>query len=125
MPFHITLRRTFCASHQLRLGDGSLEPLHGHNWRLTLVVARDDGGLDGIGTVVDFHVVEAALDAVTRPMHNRHLNDLPAFADRNPSAELVAEHVGRSVALPAGVGVASCEATEAEGCSATWTAGPR
>ena len=122
MPFHITLRRTFCASHQLRLPDGSLEPLHGHNWRLRLCVERDDGGLDEIGTVIDFHDVERRLDGVTGPMHNRHLNDQPAFAERNPSAELVAEHVGRSLELPAGVRVIECEVTEAEGCSATWTA---
>ena len=125
MPFHITLRRTFCASHQLRLSGGAPEPLHGHNWHLSLVVARADGGLDEIETVVDFHEIEAALDAVTGPMHNRHLNDLPAFADRNPSAERVAEHVGRAVALPAGVRVVACEVTEAQGCSATWTAEPR
>ena len=121
MPFHITLRRTFCASHQLRFGDGSLEPLHGHNWHLTLIVARADGGLDDMETVVDFHDVDRRLAAVTGPMHNRHLNDLAAFARVNPSAERVAEHIGRSIALPAGVRVTLCEVSEAEGCSATWT----
>ena len=29
MPFEITTTRTFAAAHQLRLPDGSLEPLHG------------------------------------------------------------------------------------------------
>ena len=118
MPFHITLRRTFCASHQLRLADGTLEPLHGHNWHVRLVVARDDGGLDAIGTVCDFHDVEQWLDAVLSPLQNRHLND---FVDV-VSAERVAEHVGRGVATPAGVRVVECEVTEAEGCSATWRA---
>src|SRR4051812_27370017 len=34
MPFEITTTRTFSAAHQLRLPDGSIEPLHGHNWRV-------------------------------------------------------------------------------------------
>ena len=118
MPFHITLRRTFCASHQLALPGGALEPLHGHNWHVRLVVERADGGLDAIGTVCDFHDVEAWLDTALKPLHNRHLNDLLDVV----SAERVAEHIGRSVATPAGVRVVECEVSEAEGCSATWRA---
>src|SRR3712207_6821545 len=101
MPFEITTTRHFSAAHQLRLYDGSLEPLHGHNWRVKVTVSASQ--LDPIGVVMDFHELGRLVDAVVVPMHNRHLNDLPAFAagdpgGLNPSAENVALHVGRSLA---------------------------
>src|SRR5579884_3982693 len=97
MPFEITTTRSFSAAHQLVLYDGSLEPLHGHNWRVKVTVAALD--LDAIGVVMDFHELERAVDAIVGPMHNRHLNELPAFSSRNPSAENVAWHIAQSLRL--------------------------
>ena len=102
MPFEITTTRHFSAAHQLRLYDGSLEPVHGHNWQVRVTARRDDGGLDAIGVVMDFHELERLVDEILQPMHNCHLNDLPAFATLNPSAENVALHIGRSLRLPDG-----------------------
>src|SRR5215204_4085698 len=101
MPFQITTTRTFAAAHQLRLYDGSLEPLHGHNWRVKVTAAA--AGLDPIGVVMDFHELERVVDAILDPLHNRHLHDTPAFAALHPSAENVAFHIGGSLRLPAGV----------------------
>src|SRR5581483_11172639 len=98
MPFEIRTIRTFAAAHQLRLYDGSLEPLHGHNWRVEVTVSSPT--LDQIGVVMDFHELERLVDAVVLPMHNRHLNELPAFARVNPSTENVAVHIANSVQLP-------------------------
>ena len=125
MPYHITLSRWFSASHQLRLADGSLEPLHGHNWQVRFVVAREDGGLDGIGTVHDFHDVQRLLDEVLAGLHNTHLNDHPVFAGGklNPTTEHVALHLGRSVRLPGGLRVRAVEVWETPDCSATWEPG--
>jgi 6-pyruvoyltetrahydropterin/6-carboxytetrahydropterin synthase len=101
MAFEITTTREFSAAHQLRLYDGSLEPLHGHNWRVKVTVSAEK--LDAIGVVMDFHELEGLVDAAIMPMHNRHLNELPAFRELNPSAENVALHIGRTVgALPSG-----------------------
>src|SRR5215213_6231567 len=101
MPFQITTTRHFSAAHQLRLYDGSLEPLHGHNWVARITVSAEK--LDAIGVVMDFHELERRLDAIITPMHNTHLNELPAFRSLNPSTENVALHIGRSLSLPAGV----------------------
>ena len=120
MPYTITLRRWFAASHQLRLADGSLEPLHGHNWQVRLVVARRDGGLDAIGTVHDFHDVDRRLAATLAPLHNGHLNDLEPFTTVNPTTEYLARHVGQAVELPAGLQVVEAEVWETPDCSATW-----
>src|SRR5215472_6818157 len=98
MPFDITATRSFSAAHQLRLYDGSLEPLHGHNWRVDVTVAA--ASLDSIGVVMDFHELERLVDQITQPMHNRHLNELPAFAKMNPSAENVALHIATHLRFP-------------------------
>src|SRR5687767_11987855 len=75
MPFEITTTRRFSAAHQLRLYDGSLEPVHGHNWRVKVTVTAER--LDSIGVVMDFHLLERLVDEVVVPMHNRDLNELP------------------------------------------------
>jgi 6-pyruvoyltetrahydropterin/6-carboxytetrahydropterin synthase len=118
MPFEITTTRKFSASHQLRLYDGSLEPLHGHNWRVQVRVAA--AKLDGIGVVMDFHELERAVDAVIGPLHNRHLNELEPFAKVNPSAENVAALVGTAIRLPAGVSLVAAEVWETDENSAVY-----
>ncbi|WP_428937400.1 6-pyruvoyl trahydropterin synthase family protein [Fontivita pretiosa] len=121
MPFEITVLRDFSASHQLRLYDGSLEPLHGHNWRVLVTVSAQT--LDSIGVVMDFHELQRRLDQVLSPMQNRHLNDLPEFATCNPSAEQLAWHVARSLQLPNHVALRAVEVWETPDCRAIWRAG--
>jgi 6-pyruvoyltetrahydropterin/6-carboxytetrahydropterin synthase len=97
VPFEISTTREFAAAHALRLYDGSLESLHGHNWRVRVTVAAP--ALDAIGVVMDFHDLERLVDEIIRPWHNRNLNDLPPFdRELNPTTENVALHVGRTVA---------------------------
>ena len=118
MPFDITVTRHFSAAHQLRLYDGTLEPLHGHNWVVRVTVSADK--LDEIGVVMDFHELERLLDAIVTPMHNTHLNDLATFKSLNPSTENVALHVGRSLSLPAGVKLSAVEVWETDQNSAVY-----
>jgi 6-pyruvoyltetrahydropterin/6-carboxytetrahydropterin synthase len=118
MAFEIRTARTFSAAHQLRLYDGSLEPLHGHNWRVEVTVAA--AGLDSIGVVMDFHELERLLDQIIAPMQNKHLNELAAFAEMNPSAENVALHIAQSLHLPAAVRLTRVEVWETQENSAAW-----
>lgn len=121
MAFEITTLREFSAAHQLRLYDGGLEPLHGHNWRVRVTVAAER--LDAIGVVMDFHELERLVDTVLAPCRDRHLNDLPAFFRLNPSAENVALHIAQSLALPAGVKLRQVEVWETAGNSAVYRPG--
>lgn len=126
MPFQITTTRHFSAAHQLRLYDGSLELLHGHNWRVKVTVAAPR--LDPIGVVMDFHELERLVDAILTPLHSRHLNEVPPFDSLNPSAENVALHVGRSLTaeappsrtLPGGVQLVAVEVWETDENSAVY-----
>ena len=110
MHYEISCRRQFSAAHQLKLYDGSLEPLHGHNWVIIVTVAA--GSLDEIGVVMDFHDLERRIDQVTAGWHNHHLNDLEAFASINPSAENVALILARRLKLPPQVKLVCVEVWE-------------
>lgn len=121
MPFEITITRDFSASHQLQLYDGSLEPLHGHNWHVVVTVAADK--LDSIGVVMDFHELQRLLDGIVGPMHNRHLNDLAGFAARNPSAENVAVYIAESLKLPPVIRLREVQAWETPDCRAKYIPG--
>jgi 6-pyruvoyltetrahydropterin/6-carboxytetrahydropterin synthase len=119
MRFEITTTREFSASHQLKLYDGSLEPLHGHNWRVRVTVAADQ--LDSIGVVMDFHELERLVDAIIGGFHNRHLNDVSPFAEGlNPSAENVAYTIGQRLGLPPQAQLTSVEVWETSNCSAIY-----
>src|SRR5258706_6746157 len=71
MGFQITTTRHFSAAHQPKLYDGSLETLHGPNWRVKVTVSA--AKLDGIGTVMDFHDLERRLGKVFNPVADRML----------------------------------------------------
>jgi 6-pyruvoyltetrahydropterin/6-carboxytetrahydropterin synthase len=122
MPFEISTTREFAAAHQLRLYDGSLERVHGHNWRVRVTVSAVAGGLDAIGVVMDFHELERLVDAVIGPWHNRHLNDVEPFAGErfNPSAENVASAVAQGLRLPPGIRLLGVEVWETASNRATF-----
>jgi len=86
--YQVTVEAVFPASHQLRLYDGSLEPLHVHQWRVQASLAG--ATLDAMGVLIDFVRVERVLDDVLAGFRDRHLNDLPCFQGGNPSTENLA-----------------------------------
>lgn len=119
--YAIEVTTEFCAAHQLRLADGGVEPLHGHNWRVTVRV--ESRNLDALETVMDFHALQSMLEKIVRPWANGNLNDLPPF-DRqwNPSAERIAEYIGQELAkqIAGTVRLGEVRITEAPGCEAIY-----
>lgn len=117
--FELSVEREFSAAHAITIA-GVREPVHGHNWRVTVSVAGEK--LDADGLLCDFHVIERSLDQIVGQFHNRDLNITPPFDRVNPTAERVAEHIGQTIAksLPRGVALQSVRVTEAPGCAATW-----
>ena len=123
--FEITIEAGFSAAHAIRLEDGSLEPLHGHDWRVAVTVAANE--LDRIDTVMDFHELQRMTNAVIAPFHHRNLNDVEPFRGNppdavNPSAESVARWIGQRVAeqLPSRCRLTEVVVGEAPGCNARY-----
>lgn len=123
MSFEITVDREFCAGHALRIA-GTIEPVHGHNWRVTVGIAGET--LDTDGLLCDFHTVEERLDGILAGFTNRHLNEVEPFSrGLNPSAENVARHIADRLADELGAmepaaRVAWVRVTEAPGCAAIY-----
>ncbi len=119
--FELRIRRTFAAAHAIVMA-GVREPMHGHNWEVTVAVAGDT--LDADGLLCDFHLLEQALDETIRPFMNRSLNETAPFDRVNPTAELVAQHIAQAVAarLPIEVRVKEVRVVEAPQCEACFVA---
>jgi 6-pyruvoyl-tetrahydropterin synthase len=82
MAFTLSLRRPFVADHFHDL-PGFQEDRHGHNWEVEAAVELDSEALEP-------NFVRA-LDAWVSLVDYRLLNDLPMLANRNPTAEALAE----------------------------------
>lgn len=115
--FEVTVSGWFAAAHQLRLPDGSFEPLHGHNWKVAITFAGNQ--LDALGVLLDFVELRQRLAAATAALHDRNLNELPPFQHCNPSAENVAVYFAEVFRAPAaGARLRVVEVEEAPGCVA-------
>ncbi len=114
------MEATFSAAHQVHLPDGSLEPLHGHDWQVTATFAC--GELDECGFVVDFIAAERCLAKVAEKLHHTSLNECEVMAGKNPTAEIVAQVIFDQLALEAALRstLQRVRVTEAPGCSATY-----
>lgn len=121
--YEISVEAEFAAAHALSVA-GAREPIHGHNWKVTVVVSGKT--LDGDGLLCDFHTIEDVLRSITDQYHNRNLNDIEPFDRINPSAENVARAFGEVLVSRIGESLAPharldrVTVTEAPGCSATY-----
>jgi len=120
--FQIVITREFSAAHALKLPNGEMEPLHGHNWPVDVTIEAAD--LDELETVMDFHILERDLDAILKQLNNRNVNDVGPFVDCkiNPSAERIAQWIGQLLipTLPKRTKLVSVRIGEAPGCKAVW-----
>lgn len=118
--YELTVQADFAAAHCLRGYKGACENLHGHNWRLDIVLQSDQ--LNELGMVMDFKDVKAVLREILAEFDHAFLNDLPRFKTVNPTTEniarIVAEELGKR--LPCSVTVKSVTSWESEKCAATY-----
>jgi len=88
--YSVAVKRNFIAQHYLIGGDwGAENQKHSHHYQLELQLSGRE--LDRHGYMVDIVDIEAHLDAVVDFYRDRTLNDLPGFADLNPSIERFAQ----------------------------------
>jgi 6-pyruvoyltetrahydropterin/6-carboxytetrahydropterin synthase len=121
--FELTVEREFCAAHAISVS-GAKEPVHGHNWRVQVVVSGEM--LDSDGLLCDFHLIQQKLDEAIQPFHNHDLNCTPPFDRLNPTAENVVRHIAQAIEpkLPRNVRLVCAAITEAPGCQATYRPKP-
>ena len=89
--YELKIITEFSAAHNLRNFRGKCEALHGHNWKVEVVLSGKN--LDESGVVLDFAEVKAATSEIMSEIDHRYLNDLPFFMENNPSSENIARYI--------------------------------
>ena len=89
--YELKIITEFSAAHNLRNFRGKCEALHGHNWKVEVVLSGKN--LDDSGVVLDFAEVKAATSEIMSEIDHRYLNDLPFFVENNPSSENIARYI--------------------------------
>jgi 6-pyruvoyl-tetrahydropterin synthase len=94
--FCLTVRDHIMIAHSFR-GEvfGPAQRLHGATFVVDLELQRPD--LDENGIVADIGLVSELLKAVLAPLNYRNLDDLPEFAGRNTTTEVLARAIAERV----------------------------
>ena len=89
--FKIKVIDHFSAAHNLRDYMGRCEALHGHNYKVEVVVSGEE--LNKNGLLIDFKDVKASLEKVINRLDHNYLNELPSFVETNPTSENLAMYI--------------------------------
>ena len=89
--FEISVIMDFSAAHNLRQYHGKCENLHGHNWKVEVILASSK--LDRAGMVMDFSQLKKIVNEILGDFDHKHLNDLDYFKEKNPSSENIAQYI--------------------------------
>jgi len=93
--FEVSVEQVFAAGHALRNYKGKCENIHGHNWRVRVVIEGER--LDDTGLLVDFNDVKDLMGSVIARLDHQFLNEVAPFDVKNPSAENIAEYFYREM----------------------------
>jgi len=118
--FELSVEDTFAAAHNLREYEGECENLHGHNWRVQVVVGAEE--LDRFGMVMDFREIKKALGAVLKGLDHCYLNEVPPFDALNPTTENLCRHIADELAeeLPERISIRRVSCWESDKCGGSY-----
>ena len=96
--YEVYVATTFEAAHRL-VGDfGPATRVHGHTYRLEVIVRGHRLAEDG--TLYDIGRLKQAVDELVASLNYRDLNEVPGLVDVNTTAEAVADHCWQRLASP-------------------------
>jgi 6-pyruvoyltetrahydropterin/6-carboxytetrahydropterin synthase len=121
--FEVAVEQSFASAHALRNYKGRCENVHGHNWKVRVVIEGEK--LDATGMLVDFLDVKSFMGEILDRIDHQFLNEIPPFDSINPSAENIAEYfyqqmTGRLAETPVPVRIREVKIWETEIQSATY-----
>ena len=94
----IRVKDDFCAAHFLKWTDGTSEPLHGHNWKVEVVVACPE--LDEAGIGIDYlFVYEHLHKLLDEKLDHKNLNFIEGLKEINPTSELLAKWIYDKISI--------------------------
>lgn len=119
--YELEITKQFSGAHRLDGYPGDCRKLHGHNWLVTVVLTATE--LDEIGIALDFKILKCELDAAISRFDHAYLNELPEFADCNPTSENLARIIHRDLSSRLNDGrvkVVRIKVAESPGSSASY-----
>jgi 6-pyruvoyltetrahydropterin/6-carboxytetrahydropterin synthase len=121
--FEVAVEQSFASAHALRNYKGRCENVHGHNWKVRVVIEGEK--LDATGMLVDFLDVKSFMGEILDRIDHQFLNEIPPFDVVNPSAENIAEYFyqqlnGKLTETPVPVRIREVRIWETEIQSATY-----
>jgi 6-pyruvoyltetrahydropterin/6-carboxytetrahydropterin synthase len=121
--FEVAVEQSFASAHALRNYKGRCENVHGHNWKVRVVIEGEK--LDATGMLVDFLDVKSFMGEILDRIDHQFLNEIPPFDVVNPSAENIAEYFyqqlsGKLADIPVPVRIREVKIWETEIQSATY-----
>jgi 6-pyruvoyltetrahydropterin/6-carboxytetrahydropterin synthase len=121
--FEVSVDETFAAGHALRGYKGKCENVHGHNYKVRIVL--EGSQLDSIGLLFDFTHLKRVMREIVAGVDHVFLNDRAPFDVINPSAENLAkffydETIRLMSAMPEGARIARVTIWETDTTSATY-----
>ncbi len=95
--YRLKIITSFAAAHCLINYQGDCENLHGHNWKVEVVVTA--GELDKAGLGIDFKILKRETNLLLKTLDHKYLNELPPFLDTSPSSENLARYIYNELSL--------------------------
>ena len=89
--YRLMIKTSFAAAHNLINYQGDCENLHGHNWRVEVVVAARE--LDKAGLGIDFKILKKQTNSLLDELDHKYLNDLTPFQNDSPSSENISRYL--------------------------------
>ncbi|PMP66151.1 MAG: 6-carboxytetrahydropterin synthase QueD [Thermodesulfobacterium geofontis] len=93
--FKLKVQDFFSSAHYLKDYHGPCENLHGHNWKVELVVEGSE--LNSTDILIDFSILKKILKETLAELDHKLLNEIPYFKNTNPSSERLAEYIFKKV----------------------------
>ena len=93
--FRLKVQDYFSSAHYLRNYKGSCENLHGHNWKVELLV--EGSQLNNLDILIDFKTLKSILKETLNELDHKLLNEIPYFKNVNPSSERLAEYIFKKI----------------------------
>jgi 6-pyruvoyltetrahydropterin/6-carboxytetrahydropterin synthase len=82
----------FSSAHYLRNYQGKCEHIHGHNWKVEVVL--EGNSLDKAGMLLDFGILKKHLKEIMEILDHKCLNDdIEFFRELSPSSENIARFI--------------------------------
>jgi 6-pyruvoyltetrahydropterin/6-carboxytetrahydropterin synthase len=89
--YHLMIKTSFAAAHNLINYQGDCENLHGHNWRVEVTVAAKELDVAGLG--IDFKILKRQTKQLLAELDHKYLNDLEPFRKTSPSSENISRYI--------------------------------